>query len=68
MTSVCCRCDQVTEQLYRVTTKYRGAVLLNMFVCVSCARQAESLGLPTVKMESVKKAGKKKDAVVPAMN
>ena len=68
MPSVCRRCDRVTEELYRVTTKHQGAVLLNLLVCLSCARQAKSLGLSTVKVESVKKAGKTKRVVVPAMN
>jgi hypothetical protein len=31
-------------------------VMLNMLVCPSCARLAKSLGLPTVKMESAKRA------------
>lgn len=69
MVFVCRRCDNETNQLYRVTTKHEGAVLLNMLVCLSCARQAKSLGLPTVKMESAKRAGKMKSAaVVPAVN
>jgi hypothetical protein len=69
MAFVCRRCDHVTEQLYRVTTKHEGVVLLNMLVCFSCARQAKSLGIPTVKMESAKRADKMKSAaVVPAVN
>ena len=69
MTSVCRRCGYVTEQLYRVTTKYRGAVLLNMMVCWPCARVAKSLGLPAVKIESAKGADKvKSGAVQPAVS
>ena len=68
MAFVCCRCDHITEEFYRVTTKHRGAVLLNMLVCSSCARQAKSLGLSAVKMESSKRAGKVKSAVVSAVD
>lgn len=68
MAFVCRRCDHVTEELYRVTTKHRGVVLLNMRVCFSCAQQAKSLGLPVVKMESAKRSGRMKSVVVPAVN
>jgi hypothetical protein len=69
MAFICRRCDQLTQQLYRVTTKHRGAVLLNMLVCLSCAQQAKRLGLPVVKVESAKRADKMKSgAVVPAVN
>jgi hypothetical protein len=66
MAFVCRRCDHVTEKLYRVTTNHQGDVLLNMLVCSSCARQAKSLGLPAVKMESAKRAGKTKRVAVTA--
>ena len=56
---ICRRCDRITKQkLYRVTTEDAGVVLLNMLVCSSCARLAKKLGLPTVKMESAKRAEK----------
>jgi len=61
MEFVCRRCDQITKQKpYRVTTEDQGVVLLNMLVCPSCARLAKRLGLPTVKMESAKRAAKTK--------
>ena len=61
MEFVCRRCHNVTKQSgYRVTTEDRGVVLLNMLVCASCARLAKRLGLPAVKMESVKPAAKTK--------
>ena len=57
MEFVCRRCNHITKQKpYRVTTEDGGVVLLNMLVCASCARLAKSLGLPTVKMESAKRA------------
>ena len=57
MEFVCRRCNHTTKQKpYRVTTEDGGVVMLNMLVCPSCARLAKSLGLPTVKMESAKKA------------
>ena len=57
MNLICRRCDRVTKQkLYHVTTEDAGVVLLNMLVCSSCARLAMKLGLPTVKMESAKRA------------
>ena len=56
---ICRRCDRITKQrLYHVTTEDAGVVLLNMLVCSSCARLAMKLGLPTVKMESAKRAEK----------
>ena len=58
MESVCRRCYHFSKNLYRVTTEDGGVVLLNMFVCASCARLAKSLGLATVKMESAKRAAK----------
>ena len=59
MDFICRRCDRITKQkLYRVTTEDTGVVLLNMLVCSSCARVAKKLGLPTVKMESAKRAEK----------
>lgn len=58
MESVCRRCYHFSKNLYRVTTEDGGVVLLNMFVCPSCARLAKSLGLATVKMESAKRAAK----------
>lgn len=59
MESVCRRCYHFSKNLYRVTTKDGGVVLLNMLVCLSCARLARSLGLATV-MESAKRAAKTK--------
>jgi hypothetical protein len=56
MEFVCRRCTHFTKTLYRVTTEDGGVVLLNMLVCPSCARLAQSLGLPTVKMEAAKRA------------
>jgi len=57
MDFICRRCDRITKQkLYRVTTEDTGVVLLNMLVCSSCARLAMKLGLPTMKMESAKRA------------
>ena len=57
MDFICRRCDRITKQkLYRVTTEDTGVVLLNMLVCSSCARLAKKLGLPTVQMESAKRA------------
>ncbi len=59
MDFICRRCDRITKQkLYRVTTEDTGVVLLNMLVCSSCARLAKKLGLPTMKMESAKRAEK----------
>ena len=59
MDFICRRCDRITKQkLYRVTTEDTGVVLLNMLVCSSCARLAMKLGLPTMKMESAKRAEK----------
>jgi hypothetical protein len=55
---VCWRCSEITRTPYRVTTEDGGVVLLNMLVCPSCARLAKRLGLPTVKAESAKRAGK----------
>jgi hypothetical protein len=61
MEFVCRRCNHITKQKpYRVTSEDGGVVLLNMLVCASCARLAKSLGLPTVKMESAKRAAKTK--------
>ena len=61
MEFACRRCDQITKQKpYRVTSEDGGVVLLDLFVCPSCARLAKSLGLPTVKMESAKRAAKTK--------
>jgi hypothetical protein len=61
MEFVCRRCTRITKQKpYRVTTEDRGVALLNMIVCSSCARLAKSLGLPTVRMESAKRAAKTK--------
>jgi hypothetical protein len=59
MESVCRRCYHFSKNLYRVTTKDGGVVLLNMLVCPSCARLARSLGLATV-MESAKTVAKTK--------
>ena len=56
MEFVCRRCTHFTKTRYHVTTEDAGVVLLNMLVCPSCARLAKSLGLPTVKMESAKRA------------
>ncbi len=61
MEFVCRRCTHFTKKAYRVTTEDGGVVLLNMLVCPSCARLAKSLGLPTVRMESAKRAAKTKD-------
>jgi len=58
MEFVCRRCYHFSKNLYRVTTKDGGVVLLNMLVCPSCARLARSLGLATVKMESAKTVAK----------
>ena len=59
MKFACRRCNHITKQkLYRVTTEDAGVVMLNMLVCSSCARLAKRLGLPTVKMESVKRDAK----------
>ena len=58
MEYVCRRCTHFTKTLYHVTTEDGGVVLLNMLVCPSCARAARSLGLPTVKMDSAKRAAK----------
>jgi len=69
MEFLCRRCDRITKQkLYRVTTEDAGVVLLNMLVCSSCARLAKKLGLPTVKMESAKRAEKiKRESVMTDM-
>jgi hypothetical protein len=66
---ICRRCDRITKQkLYRVTTEDAGVVLLNMLVCSSCARVARKLGLPTVQIESAKRADKiKRDSVITDM-
>jgi len=56
MEFVCRRCTHFTKTPYHVTTEDACVVLLNMLVCPSCARLAKSLGLPTVKMESAKRA------------
>jgi hypothetical protein len=59
MEFVCRRCYRSTKQKpYRVTTQDGTVVLLNMLVCLPCARLAKSLGLRTVKMESAKRTGK----------
>ena len=60
MEFVCRRCTHFTKTLYHVTTEDGGVVLLNMLVCPSCARLARRLGLPTVKMESAKRAANTK--------
>ena len=61
MKFLCRRCNHITKQKpYRVTSEDGGVVLLDLLVCPSCARLAKSLGLPTVKMESVKRAAKTK--------
>ena len=67
---ICRRCDRITKQkLYRVTTEDAGVVLLNVLVCSSCARLAMKLGLPTVKMESAKRAEKiKRKSVMTDLN
>jgi hypothetical protein len=69
MEFICRRCNHITKQkLYRVTTKDAGVVMLNMLVCSSCARLAKKLGLPTVKMESAKRADKiKRESVMADM-
>ena len=66
---ICRRCDRIVKQkLYHVTTEDAGVVLLNMLVCSSCARLAKKLGLPTVKMESAKRAEKiKRESVMTDM-
>ncbi len=57
MKFLCRRCNHITKQKpYRVTSEDGGVVLLDLLVCPSCARLATSLGLPTVKMESAKRA------------
>jgi hypothetical protein len=62
---ICRRCERMTKQeLHRVTTEDAGVVLPNMVVCSSCARLARKLGLPAVKMKSVKKAERIKRASV----
>ena len=62
MEFVCRRCNHTTKQKpSRVTTEDGGVVMLNMLVCPSCARLAKSLGLPTVKMESAKRAANATD-------
>ena len=63
---ICRRCDRITKQrLYHVTAEDAGVVLLDMLVCSSCARLARRLGLPTVKMESTKRAKKiKRESVM----
>jgi len=60
MEFVCRRCNDFTKTPSRVTTEDGGVVLLDMLVCPSCARLAKRLGLPTVKMESAKRAAKRK--------
>jgi hypothetical protein len=61
MSFICRRCNRITKQkLYRVTSENAGVVMLNMLVCSSCARLAKNLGLPTVRMESEKRAEKTK--------
>lgn len=65
MEFTCRRCNHITKQkLYRVITEEAGVVLLNMVVCSSCARLAKRLGLPAVKMESVKRTAKTKDQLL----
>jgi hypothetical protein len=57
MSFICRRCNRITkQQLYRVTSEDAGMVMLNMLVCSSCARMAKNLGLPTMRMESEKRA------------
>jgi hypothetical protein len=66
MEFTCRRCNHITKQkLYRVITEEAGVVLLNMVVCSSCARLAKRLGLPAVKMESVKRTAKINDQLMP---
>ena len=61
MKFLCRRCNHITKQKpYRVTSEDGGVVLLDLFVCPSCAQLAKSLGLSTVKMESAKRAAKTK--------
>jgi hypothetical protein len=60
MEFVCRRCTHFTKTPYRVTTQDGAVVLLNMIVCLPCARLAKSLGLPVVKMESAETASKTK--------
>lgn len=62
MEFVCRRCTRTTNQkAYRVTTRDKGVIMLNMVVCPSCARLAKSLGLPTVRMERTALAGVTQD-------
>ena len=59
MSFICRRCNGITKQkLYRVTSEDAGVVMLNMLVCSSCARTAKNLGLPTMRMESERRAEK----------
>ena len=62
MKFLCRRCNHITKQKpYRVTSEDGGVVLLDLLVCPSCARLAKNLGLPTVKMESAKRAANRTD-------
>ena len=62
MKFLCRRRNHITKQKpYRVTSEDGGVVLLDLLVCPSCARLAKSLGLPTVKMESAKRAANRTD-------
>lgn len=63
MEFICRRCTRITNaKAYRVTTKDKGVIMLNMVVCPSCARLAKSLGLPTMRMAPVAPAARAKDA------
>jgi hypothetical protein len=62
MPFVCHRCEHVTKHApYRVTTKDRGIVLLNMLVCLSCAQLAKRLGLPVIKVKMAKRTARRKN-------
>jgi hypothetical protein len=62
MEFTCRRCNHITNQkIYRVITEEAGVVLLNMVVCSSCARLAKRLGLPAVKIETLKRIAETKD-------
>ena len=63
MAFVCRRCEHITPALYRVTSKHRGAVLLDMAVCRSCAWLAKRLGLAVVKLKSARPSQKSLQAV-----
>ena len=51
---VCEHCQlPTTGKVYRVTSEEAGIVLLDIFVCEACSREAQRLGLKTEEIDSL---------------